>query len=132
KKRTVWEWMEDFLQADAEMTALEQQEADDWDATHEHGSTSSGEEFWAEGEDIDDEVLVTLLLGGLIAVLAGLVWWRQREARRLAAQQAAQQGGQPPAEGQQQVVQGQQADGGFFPQPGEPGWNDWVAGGVGH
>ncbi|OQN96321.1 hypothetical protein B0A48_17577 [Cryoendolithus antarcticus] len=132
KKRTVWEWMEDFLQADAKMTALEQQEADDWDAAHEHHSSAGGEEFWAEGEDVDDEVLVTLLLGGLIAVLAGLVWWRQREARRLAAQQAALQGGQPPAEGQQQVAQGQQGDGGFFPHPGEPGWNDWVAGGVGH
>ncbi|KAL8814082.1 MAG: hypothetical protein Q9223_006670 [Gallowayella weberi] len=30
------------------------------------------------------------------------------------------------------LVQGQQADGGFFPPPGDPGYAQWVAGGVGH
>lgn len=130
KRRTFSEWLEDFLLADAEMAALEQQEADDWDAAHDHGSDATGEAFWAQnGDEMDDEMLVTLLVGGLIAALAALLWYRQREARAAEARRRAQQGlvVEPPL-----PIEGQQQDGGFFPQPGEPGWNDWIAGGVGH
>ena len=33
---------------------------------------------------------------------------------------------------QQQGLPGQQADGGFFPAPGDPEYAQWAAGGIGH
>lgn len=126
KKRSFSEWLDQFLQADAQMYA-EQFEADDWDAAHHDGSDPmpGGDDFWEGGEEIDDEVLVTLLLGGLVALLGWLVWYRQQRQRAAEARRR-EQGAEP------QPVEGQQPDGGFFPQPGQLGFNDWVAGGVGH
>ena len=135
KTRSFTEWLDDFLKADAAMYAAEY-EADDWDAQQQEAVGPGMDDYWGGEDEIDDEVLVTLLMGGLIAALGALVWYRQQqaraaEARRRAAEEAVGGGHQQ----QQQapvVVEGQQPDGGFFPQPGEPGFNDWVAGGVGH
>ena len=91
------------------------------------------------------EALVTVL--GLI-VLAGLGWliyYRQQqqraaEQRRRAGVEGAQGQGQDPQGGAAAVgvqpeqpppIPGQQPDGGFFPQPGDPNFAAWVAGGVG-
>ena len=130
KRRTLMEWLNEFLENDAKMYEAEF-EADDWDSQHE--GMPGGDEYWDDVE-IDDDLLVTLLIGGLVAALGFLVYYRQQqqrlaEERRRQGQDADGQQQQQPA---QQVVDGQQPGGGFFPQPGELGFNDWVAGGIGH
>lgn len=130
KRRTFAEWINDFLEADA--AYYENFEADDWDA---QDPMPGGDEYWEGGEDYDDGVVETLLIGGLVAALGYLIYYRQQQQR--AAEQRrrqaldAQQQGQADGE-QQQPLPGQQPNGGFFPPPGDPAWNDWVAGGVGH
>ena len=82
-------------------------------------------------EDIDDGILESLIIITLAAALVFLIYYRQQ--RQLAGhgrndnQQAA--GVQ---QGNQQAPQGQQEDRGVFPQPGDPEFGQWVAGGVGH
>ncbi|KAK3680455.1 ERAD-associated protein [Vermiconidia calcicola] len=137
KKRSFAEWLQDFLEADA---AYYDQyvEADDWDAQHD--PMPGGDQYWGD-DDIDDDILDALLIGGLIAALAWLVYYRQqqqRAAEQRRRQQEEGQQGQAGAQDQQQQQQqppplpGQQPDGGFFPQPGDPNWNAWAAGAVGH
>lgn len=91
----------------------------------------------------EGDILETLVIMGLAAALVFLVLYRQQrqqaarrqqedEARR---QQQEQQGqgvrvaGGAFANGQQQQQAG---NGGFFPQPGAPGFGQWAVGGVGH
>ncbi|TKA80687.1 hypothetical protein B0A55_03683 [Friedmanniomyces simplex] len=148
KRRTFAEWLNDFLEADAQMYAQEY-EADDWGRGEEEEQQrmmgSDGGEFWdAEGEIDDDGLLETLLIGGLVAALGWLVWYRVQQQQQAAEErrrrEGVEMGGLPPvpanAEAQPQqapeAAHGQQADGGFFPQPGDPNWGAWVAGGVGH
>jgi SEL1 protein len=133
KRLSLSEWLNDFLKADAEMNA--QYEADDWDSNYD--PMPGGDDAYYD-DDIDDDVFVTLMIGGLLAALGWLIWHRQQlqravEARRQGAQ-AAQQGDDQQQQQQQQEppVDEQQADRGMFPQPGQPEFNDWVAGGVGH
>lgn len=130
KRLSLSEWLNDFLKADAEMNA--QYEADDWDSNYD--PMPGGDDGYYD-DDIDDDVFVTLMIGGLLAALGWLIWHRQQlqragEARRQGAQ-AAQQGVDQQQQ-QQPPVDEQQADRGLFPQPGQPGFNDWIAGGVGH
>ena len=131
KRRTLAKWLQDFLEADA--AYYEQHyEADDWDAQHD--PMPGGDEYWGD-EEIDDGILETLLIGGLVAALGWLIYYRQQQrgAAEQRRRQAAEQGQQGQVQGgQQQQPPGQQPDGGFFPQPGDPNWNAWVAGGVGH
>lgn len=122
KKRSFSEWLDDFLKADAEMYAAEQYEADDWDAQHDR--MPGGDDSWGDEYDDEDDLFVALMLGGLLAALGWLVWHRQQLVRQRREAQDAQR--------QQQQVPMQQVDGGLFPQPGQPGHDDWLAGGVGH
>jgi len=141
RRRSLAEWLRDFLEADAAYYQQEYAEADDWDATPMPG----GDDYW--DDDIDDGIIDALLIGGLVAALALLVYYRQQQQR--AAEQRRRQGvegeqgveGQAQVQGQEQQQQqqqqqppphGQQGDGGFFPQEGDPNFNAWVAGGVGH
>ena len=137
KSRSLAEWLQDFLEADA---AYYQQEyggeADDWDAQHE--PMAGGDGYFDDEDAIDDAVLDALLIGGLLAALAWLIYYRQQQQR--VAEERRRDGLeiQPAANLQNQQQQPQQpaghpaGDGGFFPQPGDPNWNAWVAGGVGH
>lgn len=130
-RKSLSEWLDDFLKADAEMNM--QYEADDWDAQHD--PMPGGDDSWNDDIEIDDDVLVTLLVGGLIAALGALIWHRQQlqrqaEERRQRAQVEQQGGGMQQQQPQPPVPE--QGDRGLFPQPGQPGFNDWVAGGVGH
>jgi SEL1 protein len=125
KRLSLSQWLEDFLKADAEMNA--QYEADDWETQYEDPMPGGDDTYYDDG-DIDDDVFVTLMLGGLLAALGWLIWHRQQLQR--AAEARRQQGLQ---QGEQQApVPEQQPDRGVFPQPGQLGFNDWVAGGVGH
>ncbi|KAK3109748.1 ERAD-associated protein [Teratosphaeriaceae sp. CCFEE 6253] len=142
KRRSFAEWVRDFLEADAQMYAQELEEADDWGAEQDGGGMGSDGEFWGAEGEIDDGVLETLLIGGLVVALGWLVWYRQQQQQRAAEERQRREGvaGQAPVPGDGQrepappaaAAPGQQDDGGFFPQPGEPDWNAWVAGGVGH
>lgn len=106
-------------------------------------------------EDFDDGLVESLIIIALAGALALLVYARQQQQQgrnnngNAAAggqqqnggaggfqpmglpggQQAApQQQQQPPPQPDQQ----QRADRGMFPQPGDPDFNNWVAGGIGH
>jgi len=134
--RTFAEWLNDFLEADAQMYAheLAQQEADDW-GSEEH--IPGGDDYWdgGEGDLMDEVILETLLIGGLMALLGWLIYYRQQQQR--AAERRRQGGGEHQQVGQAPQEQaapapGQQPDGGFFPPPDDPNWGAWVAGGVGH
>jgi SEL1 protein len=82
---------------------------------------------------IDDGILESIIILGLAAVLVVLIYYRQQHqlahrrgeevARRQQVDQAAQDG---------QRQQPPQEDRGVFPQPGDPEFGQWVAGGVGH
>jgi SEL1 protein len=79
---------------------------------------------------IDDGFLETLLVLGLAGALVFLLYYRQQRAlahRRNEEAAAGHQEAQAAPQGQQP-----QEDRGLFPQPGDPNFNDWVAGGIGH
>ena len=80
---------------------------------------------------IDDGILESFIIIGLAAALVFLIYYRQQ--RQLAHRRGedaarAQQDGQPAGDGQQP----HQQDRGMFPQPGDPEFGQWVAGGIGH
>ena len=92
-------------------------------------------------DEIDEGILDTLIIFGLAAALVFLIYYRQQRQvnhrREVVVQQQVVPGvaaGAPgaPAPGGEPHVPGQQVDGGFFPPPGDPNFNQWVAGGVGH
>ena len=126
KRRSFAEWLNDFLEAD--MAYYEQlYEPDDWEA-QQH---MPGDEYL--GDEIDDGIIETLLIGGLVAALAWLIYYRQQQ-QRLAEQRRRRGEGEGGVQNQGQdgvPAPGQQPDGGFFPQPGDPNRNAWIAGGVG-
>lgn len=130
KRRSFAEWVNDFLEADAAAYYDQQYESDDWDSQHD--PMPGGDAYFGD-EDIDDGVLETLLIGGLIAALAGLVWYRQQQQR--AAEQRQRQGADGQGGGEEPQapapLPGQQPDGGFFPQPGDPNFGAWMAGAIG-
>lgn len=78
---------------------------------------------------IDDGLLESIAIIMLAGALVGLIYYRQQRqlAHRRGQEAAAAQDGAAP-EGQQP----QQDNQGFFPQPGDPEFGQWVAGGVGH
>ncbi|KAJ9645577.1 ERAD-associated protein [Knufia peltigerae] len=101
-----------------------------------HGEDVYGADEW---EDIDDGLVESLIIIALAGALALLVYARQarqrgleqerREAQeRARAQAQAQAQPRVPTQPQAQAQQGN----GFFPGPGDPEFNNWVAGGVGH
>ncbi len=76
---------------------------------------------------IDDGIIESLIIVGLAVVLLGLIYYRQQRAQAHQRNEGAANANANGADAEQ-PVQG----GGLFPQPGQPGFNDWVAGGVGH
>lgn len=80
---------------------------------------------------LDDGLLETLIVLGLAGALVFLIYYRnQRQVahrRNEGLGEAAQH--QP---GQAVAQPRAQEDRGFFPQPGDPDFNNWVAGGIGH
>jgi SEL1 protein len=144
KPRSLSEWIAHFLDAAGEMA---EQDQDDL----ELDSTAFGSDPMPGGDDnyddFDDGLLESLIIIGLAATLAFLVYYRQQrqlQNRRvaLAAQVANAQQNAPALPGVPQPGTGAGAgaaqpaaaeeDGGFFPNPDDPDWNQWVAGGVGH
>ena len=92
-------------------------------------------------DDIDEGVLESLVIVALAAALGWLVYYRQQRQAELRLRGERGEG-RGDGQGQrvqgagggagEQRVEGQQADGGFFPPPEDPNFGAWVAGGVGH
>ena len=124
RKRTLSQWLNDFVEADYAYNA-EQYEADDWDHRTDPMPGAADDFF---DEEIDDGLIEMLVIIGLVGALALLIYYRQQrqlaERRRLEQQQQQQADGQP-----QQPPQPQR---GFFPPPNDPDFANWVAGGIGH
>ncbi|KAJ5725352.1 Tetratricopeptide-like helical [Penicillium malachiteum] len=84
--------------------------------------------------DIDEGMLEGLLIVGLAATLLVLVYIRQQQQQRNRQNQNAanQANGNANANANANVNANAGNDRGFFPQPGDPEFAQWVAGGVGH
>lgn len=125
---SISEWINNFLQDDAYYyeDAMYDDIYDDampgGDAPHYHGEAE------------DDGLVDTMVIMGLALSLAFFVYYRQQreraeQARRQREQQ--QQGGNAGGGGGPQAAAAQNNNG-FFPPAGDPNFNQWVAGGVGH
>lgn len=80
-------------------------------------------------ELLDDGILESLMILTLAGALVFLIYYRQQ--RQLGAH--GRNGGDAARQQEdEQRDHGQQAqDGGLFPQPGDPDFGQWVAGGIG-
>ncbi len=78
-------------------------------------------------DDEDDGLLETLTIISLTAMIVGLLYYRQMRQQAHREQEDARQRA---AQDRQQIVPEPQR--GVFPQPGDPEFANWVAGGVGH
>lgn len=93
-------------------------------------------------DEIDEGTLETLVIVALAGALAFLVYYRQQRQqnhRRATTEQRRRQelnqagGAQAPAPvANEPPLPERQADGGFFPPPGDPNFDAWRAGGIGH
>lgn len=118
------EWINDFL--DAEFLNAEGLDPDEYDDSPMPG----GDEDY---DDLDSEILESLVILALTGVLAFLIYYRaqrqrREEARRQEQIQQLNQGQVPPAGAHPQ----QQQDRGVFPDVNDPDFMNWVAGGIGH
>jgi SEL1 protein len=117
KDQTLTEWLSAFLEA--ELAGWDDYDADDYDPVVDDEYT----------DDIDSDILESLIILALSGALAFLLYYRAQRQRRQEEERRRNElaGGQ----GQGQQAQGQE-DSGLFPQPGDPDFMNWVAGGVGH
>jgi SEL1 protein len=127
KDWTLTEWLSAFLEAElGDWADIEQ---DDYDDNH-----AAGDDYYDETE-IDSDILESLVILALSGALAGLLYYRAQRQRRQEEERRRQE------QQQQQINQGipvapQQPpppqDRGLFPDPNEPDFMNWVAGGAGH
>ncbi|KAL9581549.1 MAG: hypothetical protein Q9212_003835 [Teloschistes hypoglaucus] len=103
------EWINNFLEDSQPF-----HQSDDDDLT-----PMPGGDDWVD--DIDDSVIESLIILSLAGALAFLVYYRQQRQNNYRRERERQE--------QQRVpVQGQQQNDGFFPQPGDANYGQWVAG----
>lgn len=131
KTWTLSEWLSAFLEA--ELAGWDDYEPDDYD--------DGGDDFYGDGyhgDDIDSDILESLIILALSGALAFLLYYRtqrqrrQEEERRRQQEQQAQLNQGIPILQQQQAQAEPQQDRGLFPNPNDPEFMNWVAGGVGH
>ena len=135
-KKEEWsfgEWISNFLEEQQQQGSPhpyygEGDGADDDYIDQQAETMPGGDDFY---DIIDDGILESLIIVGLAAALAFLVYYRQQRQAAAAAARRQQQQGQVGVGGNVGLP-GQQVDGGFFPQQGDPAFGQWVAGGVGH
>ncbi|KAH0564943.1 hypothetical protein GP486_001663 [Trichoglossum hirsutum] len=127
KDRSFSEWVSNFFDSDYPYL----RDDDDSVDTHAYDPMPGGDDYL---DDIEDGIFESLVIVGLAAVLIFLLYYRQQRqvvhARAARDQEAdganaADQPGQgaAPPEGQER---------GFFPNPGEPEFQQWIAGGIAH
>jgi SEL1 protein len=100
-----------------------------WD-DYEGDEHFEGDDYYDATDDIDSDILESLIILALSGALAFLLYYRtqrqrrQEEERRRQEEQQRQLGVQVPQQPEQ--------DRGVFPNPGDPEFLNWVAGGGGH
>ena len=134
KKWSLSEWVSAFLEAELAAWDAEEGELDDYD-TMPGGDADYGY------DDIDSDILESLVILALTASLAFLIYYRgrrqrvaeeerrQQEQQQLLANQVQAMAAQQPPPAQPQP---QQEDRGMFPHPNDPEFMNWAAGAVGH
>ncbi|KAG9236824.1 ubiquitin-protein ligase-like protein Sel1/Ubx2 [Amylocarpus encephaloides] len=130
KQWSLSEWISNFLQDDHPYYG--DSDYDDTNFLSETDHLPGGDSDGLYDDIIDDGMIEALIIIGLVAALVFLIYYRQQHQlthRRGEATARVEAGDQPAAEGPPQQ---QQEDRGVFPQPGEPEFGQWVAGGVGH
>jgi SEL1 protein len=130
KQRSMSEWVSNFLRDDHLYYG-----DNDYDDNYlpETDPMPGGDVDGLYEDIIDDGILESIIIVGLAAALVALIYYRQQH-------QLAHRRGEEAARGQQveqaaqdgQRQQAPQEDRGMFPQPGDPEFGQWVAGGVGH
>ncbi|KAK3945432.1 protein sel-1 1 [Diplogelasinospora grovesii] len=131
------EWINNFIQDDSLYYD------DMYDGLYDDTGMPGGDAGLVD--DLDDGIFESVAIVCVAALLVFLVMYRQQrqqaarrreeEAQRQQWQQQNAQHQQPhaPAAGNQNPQpQGQGGNGGFFPNPGDPNFANWLAGGVGH
>ncbi|KAI3532184.1 hypothetical protein CABS01_09257 [Colletotrichum abscissum] len=78
----------------------------------------------------DDGIAESLIIVFLALSLVLLLYYRQQRQQQHRREEEAQRLQQQGQQGQPAAAQ--QQDQGLFPPPGNPEWNNWVAGGIGH
>ena len=136
KETTTWsQWIAKFLENERELNRQAELE-DDLESRY-NDPMPGGDDYY---DDIDEGTIESLLIVALAGALAFLVYYRQQRQqnhRRATTEQQRRQelnrsgGEQVPAQNEA-LNPGQQPDGGFFPPPGDPNFEAWRAGGVGH
>lgn len=134
-RRTFKEWIAAFIENDEEEEAnyraqLYKQRAEDGHDDMLGTNTDPRDDGHEDGYyddldlDIDESFLEGLIIFTLAATLLVLVYIRQQRNRQRPNENGANQGAAAGA--------GDGNDRGFFPQPGEPEFGQWAAGGIGH
>ncbi|RMZ67513.1 HRD3-involved in degradation of Hmg2p [Pyrenophora seminiperda CCB06] len=136
EKWTFFEWVNAFLEA--ELAVWDDYEPDDYDDAARGDYYGDG----YHGDDIDSDILESLIILALSGALAFLLYYRtqrqrrQEEERRRQQEQQQQLNNQgipmPQPQPQPQPQVQRQQDRGLFPNPDDPEFMNWVAGGVGH
>jgi SEL1 protein len=125
KQWSLSEWISNFLKDDGSYYP----DSDlDSDYLPETDPMPGGDADGLYEDILDDGLLETLLMIGLAGALVFLIWYRQQQQLAHRQQNEAANGQNAAGFNGQQ----QQEDRGLFPQPGDPEFNQWVAGGVGH
>ncbi|EFR03945.1 SEL1L [Nannizzia gypsea CBS 118893] len=136
--RTFKEWISHFInyneEEEAYQRALRQQAAADPDAILDDAGNAHAQDqdlnyYDEDALDFDDGILESLIIIGLVATLVLLLHFRQQRAARRAqeANNANNQQQNQGADGAGNAA----GDRGFFPQPDDPNFAAWVAGGLG-
>jgi SEL1 protein len=137
KEWSLSEWLRQILEAEIEGWD-EDLEPDDYDDSN---SPMPGGDADYPYDDIDSEILESLVILALAGALAFLIYYRQQrqrrqeEERRRQEQQHQLNQVQAPVAPQYQQPQAQpqpQQDRGMFPHPNDPEFMDWAAGAIGH
>ena len=135
KTRSFSEWIAHFLEH-ADEQDRDRGQVDDMELDSVifggNGAMPGGEENY---DDLDEGLLESLIIIGLAATLAFLVYYRQQ--RQLQNQRIVDVVPGVDAQRNAAVAPGpvpgaNEGERGFFPNPGDPDWDQWVAGGVGH
>jgi len=126
KQWSLAEWINNFIQDDRPYYG----DADyDDNYLPENDPMPGGDADGMYDDVSEDGLFETALILILAGALILLLWYRQQHQlahRRNEEAAGGQQNGQQP-HGQQP-----QQDQGLFPGPGDPDFNQWVAGGIGH
>ncbi|KAJ5184484.1 Tetratricopeptide-like helical [Penicillium cf. griseofulvum] len=129
-RRTFKEWVKAFIENDEEGYYEDLYEQQRGENDEYRGLESEGHEdgYYDDLDlDIDDGMVEGLLIVGLAATLLILVYFRQQQQRNRQNENDNANANANPQNGN-----GNANDHGLFPQPGDPEFGQWVAGGVGH